>query len=316
MPLWGRNDQAVTANSTTTAETSNGAPIGTYTAVKAGGGANAHYGNTSTGSRAATDVAMFSNVTTGAFLTGTAVGVFGVSATEQANNKTNAKEHGAHAGWNLRRAGTGPVVSFTITGAGSDLANGETIRVSNGSTNAVGTVTTNATSNMVSVAVTTGGVGFTNTAMAVVAFDRQKHLSAITVTGSTSGYSNTDVIVASNGTSNGAATISTNATGGFVNGGITITNIGLFGNTAANGTVVLAVLAANGSASPGTGATLVANLVASSTGNVSITLGGRAGRVHYETLVAMGSLGAQTAAYGTPATANDASSDDTYFPGT
>ena len=37
--------------------------------------------------------------------------------------------------------------------------------------------------------------------------------------------------------------------------------------------------------------------------------GGRAGRVHYETLVAMGSLGAQTAAYGTPATTADGNDD-------
>jgi hypothetical protein len=43
--------------------------------------------------------------------------------------------------------------------------------------------------------------------------------------------------------------------------------------------------------------------------------GGRAGRVHYETLVAMGSLGAQTAAYGTPATTADSNStEDTILP--
>ena len=34
MSLFGRNDQAVTANSTTTAESTTGAPLGTYTAVK------------------------------------------------------------------------------------------------------------------------------------------------------------------------------------------------------------------------------------------------------------------------------------------
>jgi hypothetical protein len=37
--------------------------------------------------------------------------------------------------------------------------------------------------------------------------------------------------------------------------------------------------------------------------------GGRAGRVQYEVLVAMGSLGAQSAAYGTPASVADASDD-------
>ena len=38
--------------------------------------------------------------------------------------------------------------------------------------------------------------------------------------------------------------------------------------------------------------------------------GGRAGRVQMETLVAMGSLGAQTAAYGTPALVADAADDN------
>lgn len=309
MPIWGRNDQAVTANSTTTRVTSNGAPIGTYALVKAGGGPNAHFGNTS-GTRASADVNLFGNTTSGAFVNGIATGVFGVDTTEiSVSNAAGI----AHAGWNFRVAGTGPVVSFTITDAGDDLANGETITVSNGTSNAIGTVTTNATSNMVSVAVTSGGAGFTTASDAVIAFNRQQHLTAITVTGSTSGYDNTDIIVASNGISNGIATISTNSTGGFTNSEITITNVGLFGNTAANGSVVLAILAANGAASDGTGATLVANLVASTSGDVSITLGGRAGRVSYETLVAMGSLGAQTAAYGTAALVADAS-DDTILP--
>lgn len=87
MSSWGRNDQAVTANSTTTAEASNGAPIGTYTAVKKAGNvigtpgsANAHFGNTSPGARANVDSNMFGNVTPGAFIPGMAVGVFGVSA--------------------------------------------------------------------------------------------------------------------------------------------------------------------------------------------------------------------------------------------
>ena len=44
--------------------------------------------------------------------------------------------------------------------------------------------------------------------------------------------------------------------------------------------------------------------------------GGRAGRVHHETLVAFGSLGAQTAPSGTPALVADAATDNTQFPGT
>ena len=83
--LWGRNDQSVTANSSTTKETSNGAPIGTWALVKGGltaHGTNAHFGNTSAGSRANVDVNMFNNTSVGAFIPNMAVGVFGVDAAE------------------------------------------------------------------------------------------------------------------------------------------------------------------------------------------------------------------------------------------
>ena len=86
MAQWGRNDQSVTANSSTTVESSNGAPIGTHALVKSGGevasvrvdGANAHFGNTSAGTRASVDSTMFNNTTIGAFIPNMAVGVYGV----------------------------------------------------------------------------------------------------------------------------------------------------------------------------------------------------------------------------------------------
>ena len=112
MPLWGRNDQSVTANSTTTKETSNGAPIGTYALVKGDqvnrtSSANAHFGNTSPGSRASVDVAMFGNTTANAFILGKAVGVFGVDAAEMKAANGGTKTGVAHAGWVLRTEGTG-----------------------------------------------------------------------------------------------------------------------------------------------------------------------------------------------------------------
>lgn len=240
MPLFGRNDQSVTANSTTTAESTTGAPIGTYTAVKLGGGANAHFGNTSAGSRAATDVNMFNNVTPSAFLSGQAVGVFGVSATEMANNtNNNSVEHGAHAGWNLRRAGTGPVVSAVYTNSGT-------------------------------------------------------------------GYNNADILVAKSPVAGGNASfnISTNATGG---------SVVLTLNTAGFGFNVATIPTSNLFVTNATGGTAAGNTTVT---YFTVTAGGRAGRVHHETLIAMGSLGAQTAAYGTAATTADATSDNTYFPGT
>lgn len=90
MPLFGTKDQAITANDVTTEATTEGAPLGTWALVKAGGqnssvrvdGANAHFGNTSTGSRAAVDVTMFGNTTMNAFIPGQAIGVFAVDSTE------------------------------------------------------------------------------------------------------------------------------------------------------------------------------------------------------------------------------------------
>ena len=239
MAQWGRNDQSVTANSTTTAESSSGAPIGTYTAVKFGGGANAHFGNTSAGSRAATDVAMFNNTTPSAFISGMAIGVYGVSATETANNNlNNSVERVTHAGWNLRRAGTGPIISGIYTNTGT-------------------------------------------------------------------GYNYNDVVVAKYPVAGGNAqfSISTNSTGGNVS--LTLTNAGFGFN-------LVTIPTSNIFVTNATGGTAAGNTV---TTYFTIKAGGRAGRIHHETLVAMGSLGAQTASSGTPATVADATTDNSLFPG-
>lgn len=243
MAQWGRNDQAVTANSTTTKETSNGAPIGTWALVKGATVsmvANAHFGNTSSGSRASVDAAMFSNVSSGAFIPGMATGVFGVSAQEMANNVANAsREHPAHAGWVYRKAGTGPIVAVGVSAGGS-------------------------------------------------------------------GYDNTDVVTVASPAAGGnaSATVATNSTGGIVS--LTITNAG-FGFLAVNAAANVSIANSTGGASGGSSATFTA------------TAGGRAGRVHSETLVAMGSLGSNTTSstgvVGAADTVADATSDNTYYPG-
>lgn len=247
MAQWGRNDQAVTANSTTTKETSNGAPIGTYALVKGATVsmvANAHYGNTSAGSRASVDVALFSNVTPGAFIPNMATGVFGVSAQEMANNTlNNSPEHGAHAGWNYRKAGTGPIVAVSAN-----------------------------------------------------------------VTGMTA-YNNNDLLIVRSTQAGGNATISfvTNATGGSPV--FTIVNPGA-------GFLVTSIPTSNLVITNSTGGTAAGN---STVTQLTVTAGGRAGRVHHETLVAFGSLGSNTVSstgvYAATDTVADAASDNTLFPG-
>jgi hypothetical protein len=54
----------------------------------------------------------FANTKISSFIGGAAIGVFGVDASEQAA-ATAATGHGSHAGWNLRKVGTGPVVTIT-----------------------------------------------------------------------------------------------------------------------------------------------------------------------------------------------------------
>ena len=117
----------------------------------------------------------------------------------------------------------------------------------------------------------------------VVGFNRERHLSTIVYTGTATGYSNTDTIRVANATTNATATVSTNSTGGTLT--FTITNLGIFANTIANNQLVVAALAANGANSAGSGATITATVVPSTSGSVTITtLGGRSGRILYENL--------------------------------
>jgi hypothetical protein len=77
---------------------------------------------------------MYGNTTTSAFITGANVGVFGVDTVEMANtNATSIASRPAHAGWVLRKAGTGGranrvstevlVAMGSMTGDGSVSAN-------------------------------------------------------------------------------------------------------------------------------------------------------------------------------------------------
>lgn len=225
---------------------------------------------------------LLGNVTVGAFKTNETVGVFGVD-----NSDAETITSVAGPGWQLVIHGTGPLKS--VTAANGVFSNGETFTVTaTGATTATGTLATNATGNLVGGTVTYGGGGFTNAASATVVFTRQKHLAYVRETGGVGlGYNNTDYITISNSAAliNGSATISTNATGGFGNAGITITTLGVFANVTANTNLVLTVYAANGTASNGTGAVLYANASPSTGGTVTPVFGGRSGRLQSECLV-------------------------------
>ena len=317
MPLWGRNDQAVTANSTTTRESSNGAPIGTYALVKQGGGANAHFGNTSPGSRAATDVAMFNNSTPSAFLTGQAVGVFGIDASEAAISTGNL------AFGRVTNGGSGYSANATVT-----------ITVTNGGSGGVANAFANTTAgvggHITAINISTPGSGYiTNPTITISA------PTPLNITANTTGANNTaDVILLA--TANSRFQAGDRLFYGVPTGNTAIPN--LVGNnfyfvTFANTTAfalsttlggsnvdINTAVAVAGETHTVTGETATGVIVTNGAKNKGVVhagwvirkegTGGRAGRVEYETLVAMGSLGAQTAAFGTPASVADSTTDD------
>ena len=329
MALWGRNDQAVTANSSTTKESSNGAPMGTWALVKGGGevaavrvdGANAHFGNTSAGTRAGVDSTMFGNTTIGAFIPGKAVGVFGIDTTEMALNTgtsngiyrvtTAGSGYGANAVVTLSFAnGTSNVsaanstVSTTGSTAGRVTALTSNIQI----TSITGLDPTVAIAAPASINITANSSGFSNTNDTIVVAtansrwqvgDRlyygvpTSNTPIAPLTGNAYYY-----VVAAN-----TSTLKISATSGGTAIDLTDARVTTPGEThtitgdTATGLLEMSGAKVNGVAHSG--------WVLRTEGT-----GGRAGRVQMETLVAMGSLGAQTAAYGTPANIADASDDN------
>lgn len=427
MAQWGRNDQAVTANDSTTAESSNGAPIGTYVLVKGGKGGsivdtqepNTHFGNTSSGSRASVDSAMFNNTTIGAFIGDMAVGIFGVSANEAGyyagnvalgrvtfggsgygantvnatltvvsggtgafvNGIANTTAGGALAGritgFNIT-AGSGYIAPPTMALAApaainiyANTANGIPLPTANniysnsttidGTNHVIKIATANTLWNVgdrlyyAVPATNTAITGLTANSYYYVSFANSSSIAlAATLGGSNIAIVNTAAnethTIQGDGTYIKVATASSKwqANDRFYYGVPTSNTAlgGLTGNsyyyvTYAN-TSGIKISATKGGANITFGAASVPTAGSpeihtiqgdTATGVLETTgsdvqgvahagwvvrregTGGRAGRVHYETLVAMGSLGAQTAAYGTPATTNNASTDNIIFPG-
>ena len=246
----------------------------------------------------ANNVKLVANSTADSFTRGEVNGVFPVTPGAKAN--TSGESSKVHAlGWALRTAGEGQITSFNALN-GSFFANGETAVVSNGNgANATLVITTNATSNLASVTVTGGATPTyaVNTA-AVVTFTREKHVANLNFSNSTAlvGVGNSNVInfvISNTGLSYGVNAIgsfTSNSTGGITNTQTQAVvwsgaNIGLFANNQTNTAVVVTFTNANGTVITGT-YVATANLVGSTGGTISAkTLGGRAGRVTYETLV-------------------------------
>jgi len=141
MALWGSIDQA------------NNAPKST---VSGGISANAQ--------------ALFGNVLLSAYQTGSAVGVFGVDTTETGITTGDGKKV-QHAGWNLRIAGSGPVVTIAAN-TGSYSPDGNVFLTftggGTGNTTANARVVTNGSKLITGITVLEGGQYLTTPTAAAV----------------------------------------------------------------------------------------------------------------------------------------------------
>ena len=115
----------------------------------------------------------YSNTQSGAFITGSAVGVFGVDAQEQINAEASANTLlgvPQHAGWVIRKTGMGPVVAISANagavGANSFITfsqgNG---RDGSGNTAAVANIAVNSAGYITTVSLISGGL-YANTPIA------------------------------------------------------------------------------------------------------------------------------------------------------
>ena len=302
MAQWGTANQAVTVTGATTKETSTGAPIGTWGLVKGGGrvgnymGANANFGNSSPGTKAGVDLNMFGNTTVGAFVPGMAVDVLGV------NVATMASLVGpAHAGWQVKRVGTGYVSGAAVSAqAGANnagmgpFANGETVTVSSTAganvANATLTVVTNASGNIASLNLK-GGSGWQNTSDFTLTWNRdQQWLSNVQIAVPATGYTLGNMIAVTNGAAVAYANITATS---VTNAALAVVNNALWANVVGTGNLVVSMVNSS------FGTTLTGNTTVSSftvqlsnsggtPPTVGLTVGGRAGRVSYETLIAGG----------------------------
>jgi len=138
----------------------------------------------------------FANTKISAFMANAAIGLFGVDATEQ-QNALNSLGHPQHAGWVIRKVGTGPVVSITANAGAVAVNSYITFSQGNGvngsgNTAANAQITVNTAGYITSITVNSGGI-YANTPIATA----NQGNSALTVTmGGRAGRIQTETIVA------------------------------------------------------------------------------------------------------------------------
>lgn len=137
----------------------------------------------------------YQNTTISAFVTNAEVGTFGVDTTEQG---VAANPKGGHAGWVLRKKGTGPITSLTITNAGalSNVGNAFVTFTAGGTANTTANarISVNATSNVVQSITLNDGGSYSGTPTATITGNA--NVTIAVVMGGRSGRTHVETLVA------------------------------------------------------------------------------------------------------------------------
>jgi hypothetical protein len=315
MSQWGNKRQAVSVNATSTVETSDGAPIGTYTLVKGGGGDTANFGNTS-GSRANTDLNMYKAQAPFPTMPGMKVSVIPVSSAEMSNpNSGPVPVLTQTASITVIDNGQGyvaPVTADAVFANGTVRTGFFTATVANGNLNTfnqtvpstLGTIfTSTPTVNNVTLTkrmniTPANNVGFNNVTEMILVANADQWLNVNDTVTYSVPAGNVAIVPLTAGSNYYIAFV--NSTGFALKSGVGTANINItdarttsteqhtfYGAAATLGAVVVTNTISTGVGAVDANASPVAHAgwVVRREGT-----GGRAGRVHYETLVAMHSL--------------------------
>jgi hypothetical protein len=139
----------------------------------------------------------YANTRINAFVSDAAIGVFGVSASEQSNATSTIQGVPQHAGWVVRKVGTGPVVTITANSGAVAVNSFITFSQGNGiagsgNTAANAQISVNTAGYITAITINSGG-SYANTPIATAATGN----SSLTVTvGGRAGRVQTETIVA------------------------------------------------------------------------------------------------------------------------
>ena len=148
---------------------------------------------------------VYQNVSTSVFVSGMKLGMFGVDAVEKSNTVGEGPKT-THAGWVLRKEGTGFIESITVSVPGAGYSNGFLTFSGGGGANANASILTNGSGNVISVTINDRGAGYNAAPVLVANIANTAIATFVTTMGGRTGRKTYETLVAMGSMTPGANT--------------------------------------------------------------------------------------------------------------